>query len=585
MNYLFATLKSGIDLEMLPIGLAYVAASLIKTGRRCFGLMTSKFENPLEALINFIIENKIDVLCLSELSANFPILRETIDYVKANTPHVVILVGGGIITADPIFITQNLNFDFGCIGYGEETIRELAECLETKGDFSQINGLVYKRMRGDGSKDNNIIITQSRKEPKDLDDIPFPALDLFGFGKNNDHVLRIVGSRSCAYNCTFCFHPSGYRYKQRSLANIFNEIDYWMAKYPITHIDMNDELFGLKIERVKEFCDNIKKRKLTFDLQLRVDIVSEELVKILAEAGVTSISYGIESMNQCVLDSMQKKITIEQVEKALALTRKFNIPIIGNLIFGDCIETYEMAKESLNWWFKNIHYGISLSFIRAYPGTVLYNYGIESGRIKNKLNFYENKCPVVNLSAMSDIEFKKLEREISLYNKLNGEPITNFEIKEGNNKDIIFSINCPNCNIKNHYNNISNGSFPDGKHVCKNCGSKINLSDQCKDLLETQYYFDELKCEGKKIAIWGTTERALFRFGMNRKMLEHVILIVDLMYQNFEGKFLGFEVNPIEALIDSDINTLYIGAVKSRSNIIKKAKEILKSKVEIIPLT
>lgn len=126
-----------------------------------------------------------------------------------------------------------------------------------------INGLVFK-------KNDKLNITKPRDEIKDLDSIPFPDYKGFGFEKIMNAVASLVGinetntittitSRSCPFSCTFCFHSSGKKYRQRSLDNFFEELDYLVQEYGVKYIFIADELFAYNMERVKEFCDRIKK--------------------------------------------------------------------------------------------------------------------------------------------------------------------------------------------------------------------------------------------------------------------------------------------------------------------------------------
>ncbi|MCP3873431.1 MAG: hypothetical protein GY699_09795 [Desulfobacteraceae bacterium] len=117
---------------------------------------------------------------------------------------------------------------------------------------------------------------------------------------------------------------------------------------------------------------------------------------------------------------MKKKITIEQIENALELTRKNELNIQGNFIFGDKAETIETMVETLNWWFKHPEYNINLSRIVPYPGTQLYKYAIEKKLFKNdrieyiktgfiglkKLNL--TQIPDDNFTSMMGIILKNL---------------------------------------------------------------------------------------------------------------------------------------------------------------------------------
>jgi len=551
-----------------PVGIAYVAAALRQTGRYVSGLHPAYHVNPTDALLQKIEYDDIDVLCLGGLSADFSVLTKIISEVRKHCPDIKIMVGGGVISAEPEFIVQHLDIDFGCVGYGEETICEFAECLETGGDFSKIKGLIYR----DGA--GQITINPQRSEPENLDNIPFPALELFGFVHSEEN-LPILCARSCMYNCTFCFHPSGYQYRERSLDNIFEEIAYWKEKYDIASITFHDEHIGNDQERFFELCDRLKKLGIIFNLYLRVDIVTDELIKKLAESGCTNIIYGIESINQNVLDSMHKHITVEQIEYALKITRKYNIDTNGSLIFGDRIETYEMAKQSLEWWFKNIHYGLGLMLIEAYPGTALYEYGIREGRIKDKLEFLKNRCRG-NLSAMSNAEYAKLKSQIMFLLNMTRRPAKKVGFDLGVNGEPIYCIACPCCGTVNHGDckHINSHEFAYLKE-CAECGDSFMFEPAYRENHFAARYFSEYDFSGKNVAVWGLSEAAQYRIASNRKMREAVCCIVDRDYRRFEGGFLGFAVQAPKVLATVEFDILYVGSSTARESILCMAREIV----------
>ena len=560
-------------IESIPIGLAYVAAALRNTGRYVTGINLGWHEEPLNALLQKIEYDAIDVLCISGMSPEFPELREMISVVRNNYPQIKVIVGGNIITAEPEFIIQHLDMDFGCVGYGEETICDLAECLENNGDFSKIKGLIYKDEAG------QFIINPKRPQPEGLDDFPFPALELFGFTGRNQ-CLSMVTARSCINNCTFCFRYNGYKYMKRSLDNIFLEIDYWREKFPISTIVFRDELFAKDKEEALEFCRRIKKYDVNYVVILRVNIVTEELIQVLAESGCIAIFYGIESMNQKVLDSMRKNITVEQIEYALKITRKYNITDIGNLIFGDPAETYDMAKESLDWWFKNTQYNVRLTMVIPFPGSALYKYGVKTGRINNKLSFLEDRCPPVNLSAMSDAEYNKIQwHNLCLHGMKR--PAKNVRFEAGADGSVLICGNCPYCGTVNYTDHFAGGFSFWLTHdsSCTECSGKIMFSSEYNNNYFELRYFNEFNYEEKKIAVWGLSEKAKFRLATNKDMRESVVVIVDRNCRCFKDKFLGFDVRSPSVLSKTDFDVLYIGSSIARESILNMAREIVGSEI------
>ena len=166
--------------------------------------------------------------------------------------------------------------------------------------------------------------------------------------------------RSCPFNCTFCFHPSGTKYRKRSIDSVFEEIDYLIEHYHIKNIAVTDELFVRKMEDAKEFCRRITQRGIGYVISLRVDMVNREMLTLLRDSGCLSIGFGLESADNSILASMKKHITVEQIDDAMGLCCELGLNCMGNFIFGDQNETYETAMNTINWWKNHPQYRIAI---------------------------------------------------------------------------------------------------------------------------------------------------------------------------------------------------------------------------------
>jgi radical SAM superfamily enzyme YgiQ (UPF0313 family) len=400
-----------------PTGFALVSSALKASGRDVYTLNLNYKADYLELLRRTVVENAIDVVATGGLSGQYTALKEIIDAAKAANPEVITICGGGIITADPQASMIALETaDYGVIGEGEITVNELAYALETGADASTVAGLAL----------NNGITTGRRLEIANLDCLPFPDYDGFEFeqllrtGLSSTDALalettNVAISRSCPYNCTFCFHTSGIRYRRRSLDNVFREIDWLIAKYELTRFTFADELFINDKKVVDAFCERIKPYNLTWWAQTRVDTVTEDILRQLKDAGCYTISYGVESADNDILKSMRKKITVEQINRAFDAANNIGLPCYGNLIFGDLEETEQTLSHSLSW--RNAHpdYDIRVGWILTYPGSHLYKIACQCGIISDPVQYLRDGCPQINVSKMSDDVYWEMVRRVELY--------------------------------------------------------------------------------------------------------------------------------------------------------------------------
>ncbi len=411
---------------VMPMGVLYVSAFLKRSGAaRVVTLNLNHHEGEERDILSRVIaDENIDIIGVGGLSGEYQDLARMARLAREIKPDIKVMMGGGIMTADPETVMQAIpEVDYGMIGEGENTIVELVTALTDGSELAAVDGLIYR------NPDGSLHTTGRRAEIMDLDSLPFPDYDGFNYGeylRDNPDMsdegkrysqVSVIGGRSCKFNCTFCFHPSGSKYRQRSLDSIFAEIDWLVSRYDISYIALREELFATDNERVAEFCRRIAPYDFDWSIQLRIDNVNQELVDLLRDTRCRYIFVGVESAVDEVLKSMRKGITVERIEKALSMLHEAGLNSRSGVIMGDTVETVETARETIDWFKRNYdRYRMFIDMIIAFPGSTVYNRACRDGVIPDKVQFLRDGCPIVNLTKMSNEEFRTLLHEVERMN-------------------------------------------------------------------------------------------------------------------------------------------------------------------------
>ncbi|MDP2827501.1 MAG: radical SAM protein [Sulfuricellaceae bacterium] len=581
MNYLLALPKESAKssgYNVFPVGIAYVSAYLKAHGHSIHTANLEFFaESTFDVLKKLIAEHAIDVLCTAGLSRDYKRVKNLIDTARIINPKITIVVGGGIISGDPLPAMVALKADIGVIGQGEVTMQELAFALDNDLPYGNIPGLIF-------SSNGRYITTAVREEIKNLDDLPFPDYDGFSYSdymrQTNYEAAYVVASRSCPFKCTFCFHPSGNKYRKRSLDNVFLEIDYLINTYNVGHINVSDELFAPKRDRVIEFCNRIAAYHVTWAVQLRVCDVDNELLNIMRDSGCITISYGIESADDRILTSMAKKISLAQIDKALELTYMANIDIQGGLIFGDIAETTDTVINSLRWYDDHVHYGLELNMIHIFPGTGLYNNALSRGIIKDRVKFLTDGCPLVNVSSLSDQEYKNLSSHLYERNmRAKYEPLI-FDLHDMQEEgSCSVSMTCNKCESKF---SVSTDALHIVRLLCDKCKQRYYL-DPFKKLLRSVDLPDGNFRNDECVALWGAGEVCI-------KMLDHYpvlhsekFVVVDYSKSRQGYSVCGKEIFSPSYIDKKNIKTVIISVARRKDEILRQLAEYPNIKRVFLP--
>jgi anaerobic magnesium-protoporphyrin IX monomethyl ester cyclase len=225
--------------------------------------------------------------------------------------------------------------------------------------------------------------TAKRPPERHPDVFPFPAWDLIDVERYRDawtqahgyFSLNMVSTRGCPFHCNWCAKPIwGQRYAMRSPANVAEELALVKRTLRPDHIWFADDIFGLRPQWVAEFGREVAARDaaIPFMIQSRVDLMTEQAVTGLAQAGCVEVWMGAESGSQKILDAMDKGTRVPAIGEARARLKRAGIKACFFIQFGypgetldDIMATVHMVRESLP---DNI--GVSVSY--PLPGTKFY---------------------------------------------------------------------------------------------------------------------------------------------------------------------------------------------------------------------
>ncbi len=385
------------DVVVPPIGIYYVGAVLKENHYDVEILNWCKINETPEKINEILLEKKPDVIGFSILQANRWGGIEIAQIAKQIDPKVKIVFGGASATfLWEHFLTHFPQIDFVVIGEGEYTFLNLIRCIE-KGEEEQVGNIRGIAFR----KDGKVVRTEPAWPIQDLDQLPVPAKYF--------EYQHLSLTRGCPGKCTFCGSPKFWGPKVR-----FHSVDYFVEelellyKRGVNFFYFSDDTFSINKKHVIEICKKIIKKNLriVWNAVSRVNYMSEEILFWMRKAGCIQISYGVESGSKKIRDSLNKKITNSEIEKAFDVTSKYGILPRAYFIYGCPGENRETIQETTDLIKRIKPLVIHFFVLSLFPGTTLYT------EYKKRFNVSDD----IWLNRIEDIKYfetdPKLSREV-----------------------------------------------------------------------------------------------------------------------------------------------------------------------------
>jgi len=300
------------------------------------------FNRNMKGLFSKISKDKFDLVVFSTGSAT---LKNDLDFIaqlKEKEPHLRVVASGSLFSSAGMEIMQSSNFIDGLLL--DFTNNDLEYFLEK--DYSKISNMFFR----DESK-----IVQRRLDKESLFTIPVPFHELFLNKKNripffrNGCFITTITSVGCPYKCSFC-SAGNISYRFRKAANILQEIDYIVSNLNIRNIFFASPNFFINQEQGHSLLESMaseKKSKISWVANIRVDILDEELIRLMKRVGCRALFIGIESGSQEILNKYNKGVLLESARRVFKICRKYRISTLAYFILGFPEDDESSVRQTL----------------------------------------------------------------------------------------------------------------------------------------------------------------------------------------------------------------------------------------------
>jgi len=358
-----------------PLSLLSLAAPLLDAGFRVSIVDAAIVPNPKETLAREIE----DAVCFGISLLTGPAIRsaaQTARFVRQARPDLPIVLGGWHPSLLPEQTVASDFVDVVVRGQGELTLLELVRRL--------VEGKRPGAIPGTSTKVNGRTVHNPERPLENVNNLPTPAFHMGDF----DAYAKLSGVRKvgyassvgCPYACNYCTDQVFYnrRFNAYRAERVVREVTGLVARYRLTEIAFLDSNFPVDVRRALEIARGFVQSGVKFHwtFQASTDLLcrmSDDDVRLLAEAGVSHMGFGTESASQEVLALMNKKH--QRVNEMFETARKAElagIRVTFNLILGypgeteaDRAQTFRIMTE-ISRRFSSVSF--SPNIFTPYPG-------------------------------------------------------------------------------------------------------------------------------------------------------------------------------------------------------------------------
>jgi radical SAM superfamily enzyme YgiQ (UPF0313 family) len=385
-----------IDTRTTPhLGIAYLAAISERRGDE-----VRVFDQDIEdeRLEDVVREYEPDIV---GITSNTPQVKQgwlAARIVKSVKPDTLIVQGGPHVSALPEESAARPEIDVVARGEGEDTWVDLCQMLERvkSGNpnfrvselldprnkiFDNLLGITYLTVEG------KVRHTHERTPIADLDTLPFPAYKYFKMDRytslqpaidaiEKGKSFSMMTSRGCPYRCTFCSQSvMAEKWRARSPEHVVSEWRHLVEDWGAKEIGILDDSANIDRKRLHRLSELLVSENLHRQAQwvmingIRANLADVELLSKMKQAGCKRVAFGVETGDEDILESIDKRVTHDQIRAAFKNAKKAGLETVGFFIIGLPGDTEETMEKTIRFACELDPLVANFSMMTPYPGT------------------------------------------------------------------------------------------------------------------------------------------------------------------------------------------------------------------------
>lgn len=248
---------------------------------------------------------------------------------------------------------------------------------------------------------------------------PLPRYELI-VHKKIGNFLPVQAGRGCVNTCSFCSVACLYekRYLKRPVDEVLRDILEIKRLGFKQFLLLDDNIFSDKAY-IKELCEKVKPLKMKWTTQCTVTIGKDRaLLDMIRESGCIALSFGLESISQDSLNSMDKTwAKVSEYKKLLNNIREVGIDLSTEMVVGADGDTIKSIRETAQFVEEMKIVVPRFYILTPIPGTAFYYQMKEANRIYNPNMYSYNAAEAVHYPK--NMTPHELTQEYwALYNKV-----------------------------------------------------------------------------------------------------------------------------------------------------------------------
>ena len=376
--------------------LLYLGAVLEKAGKKVWISEADTFLELKEEIKEFTPH----MVGITATTTQMPQAVKTAELAKKINPETIVVGGGPHMSFMYEETLNNSLFDIIVVGAGEKPLLQLTE---GNARLHEIKGIAFRT--------NGVMVNPPEYlTQEEYNNFPAPAYHLLKDPARYKESILMISSRGCPFACRMCAssHIWGKKWIAQDAETMIDHLKEVLNQLKgVNDIVFRyyDDMFTLDKKRIKKFVKLLKENKITIDFKCesRVDTFNEEIASYLKEAGCKEVFFGIESGTQKFLDYIDKRVTLEQVEKAVATAHEYGLRVCGSFMIGYPGETEDDILQTIHFAQKLQVDRMQISILTPFPGTALFREAQEKGWCTCKdWEKYDGTYPVMKLENELD---------------------------------------------------------------------------------------------------------------------------------------------------------------------------------------